>query len=90
MPTAETVVNWLIEHIESLPADDSDSESVSSVDYDSDTDSTSDALDDLDSSGEVSEQNMATFGKRWWMDLYFFTEWISFTCIDSLVHVLDW
>lgn len=55
VPTPDSVVNWLIEHQDSLPADDSDSESVSSVDYDSDTDSTSDALDDLDSSGEVTD-----------------------------------
>lgn len=53
IPSPDSVVNWLIEHQESLPVEDSDSESVSSDDYDSDTDSTSDALDDLDSSGEV-------------------------------------
>lgn len=53
VPSPESVVNWLIEHVETLPHEDSDSESVSSVDYDSDTDSTSDVFEDLDSSGEV-------------------------------------
>ncbi|XP_060607151.1 E3 ubiquitin-protein ligase HERC2-like isoform X1 [Ruditapes philippinarum] len=53
IPSPESVVNWLIEHVETLPAEDSDSDSVSSVDYDSDTDSTSDVFEDLDSSGEL-------------------------------------
>lgn len=53
VPSPESVVNWLIEHVETLPHEDSDSESVSSVDYDTDTDSTSDVFEDLDSSGEV-------------------------------------
>jgi hypothetical protein len=55
IPSPESVVNWLIEHVETLPAEDSDSDSVSSVDYDSDTDSTSDVFEDLDSSGEVCQ-----------------------------------
>ncbi|XP_052278368.1 E3 ubiquitin-protein ligase HERC2-like [Dreissena polymorpha] len=53
MPAANTVVNWLLEHIESLPMDQSsDSQSDSSVDYDTDTDSTSE-FEELDTSGEM-------------------------------------
>ena len=47
------MVNWLIEHQESLPTDDTDTDSVSSDDYGSSSDSTSDDFDDLDTSGEV-------------------------------------
>ena len=54
IPSPEAVVTWLIEHQGSIPGDDTDTESISSMDFESDTDSTSDEFEDLDSSGEVS------------------------------------
>ena len=55
IPSPEAVVTWLIEHQGSIPGDDTDTESISSVDFETDSDSTSDEFEDLDSSGEVSQ-----------------------------------
>ena len=61
MPSAETLVGWLLEHTELQVADLSDSDGLSSIDAFSDTDSMSDEFEDLDGAfGDVSIGNQRT------------------------------
>lgn len=62
LPSAESLVGWLLEN-QSLPvADLSDSDSLSSFDAFSDTDSMSDDLEDLQGAFGQTPPNLVTSG----------------------------
>ncbi len=62
MPSAETLVGWLLEHTELQITDLSDSDSLSSIEGFSDSDSMSDDYDDLEGAfGEVIVSEIVFF-----------------------------
>ncbi|KAK6172413.1 hypothetical protein SNE40_016067 [Patella caerulea] len=61
-PTAESLVSWLLEHQDTHPQDDTDTESLSSVDGYTDTDSMSEDFEEYDSFDYIVNERGAAGG----------------------------
>lgn len=76
-PSAEAIVNWLVEHQDMSLPDDSDTESASSEDSSSDTDTDSDI-------GEAADPYNEVLSKKEWSDSV--TNWKRVQTLNSLSH----
>ncbi|ESO89418.1 hypothetical protein LOTGIDRAFT_218809 [Lottia gigantea] len=63
-PTAESLVGWLLEHQDTAPPDDTDTESLSSVDGYTDTDSMSEDFEEYDSFEHAMSERGASGGTQ--------------------------